>query len=98
MKKSIWKDEFVRAFDEMGRGDNFSFKGREALFEYLENYGISQKIDYLSIEGVSIEAREKLNKIQPVSLGQAVRVPGVNYTDVQAIMIYLKKNHSVKDQ
>ncbi len=67
-------------------------------FEYLENYGISQKIDYLSIEGVSIEAREKLNKIQPVSLGQAVRVPGVNYTDVQAIMIYLKKNHSVKDQ
>ena len=60
-------------------------------FKYLENYKINEKIDYQKIEGISIEAREKLNKIQPISLGQAVRVPGVNYTDAQAIMIYLKR-------
>ncbi|HOQ79840.1 MAG TPA: tRNA uridine-5-carboxymethylaminomethyl(34) synthesis enzyme MnmG [Candidatus Cloacimonadota bacterium] len=65
-------------------------------FAYLENFKISHEIDYLQIEGVAIEAREKLNKIQPVSLGQAVRVPGVNYTDAQAIMIYLKKNKKLE--
>ncbi len=64
-------------------------------FEYLENYSIKEKIDYLNIEGVSTEAREKLNRIQPVSLGQAVRVPGVNHTDIQAIMIHLKKNNLI---
>lgn len=64
-------------------------------FKYLENYKINEKIDYQKIEGISIEAREKLNKIQPISLGQAVRVPGVNYTDAQAIMIYLKKTNMI---
>jgi tRNA uridine 5-carboxymethylaminomethyl modification enzyme len=62
-------------------------------FELLENYSIISKIDYLNIEGVAIEAREKLNKIQPLSLGQALRIPGVNHTDIQAVMIYLKKNN-----
>ena len=49
----------------------------------------------IKIEGISIEAREKFNKIQPISLGQAVRVPGVNYTDAQAIMIYLKNEYDL---
>jgi len=38
MKKSVYKNEFVDAFKEMNREENFSYEGREALFDYLEEY------------------------------------------------------------
>ena len=52
---------------------------------------LPEDIDYMSIEGLRIEAREKLTKIRPLNLGQAERIPGVNPADIAVLMIYLKK-------
>ncbi|MEI6296193.1 MAG: hypothetical protein WCO84_00925 [bacterium] len=45
MKKTISQDEFVQAFDDYGRGDNFSIQGRIELFDYLEGYEDSTGVD-----------------------------------------------------
>ena len=45
----------------------------------------------LGIQGLRLEARQKLDKIRPLNLGQASRVSGVSPADVTALMIYLEK-------
>ncbi len=61
-------------------------------FEKMEHSKIPRDIDYMKIESIAYEAREKLNKIKPTSLGQASRIPGVNHIDVTSLLVYLKKN------
>ena len=46
-------------------------------------------INYMKIEGLRLEAREKLNAIRPLNLGQASRISGVNPADVSVLMVYL---------
>ena len=48
-------------------------------------------MDYLGIQGLRLEARQKLDKIRPLNLGQASRVSGVSPADVTALMIYLER-------
>ena len=48
--------------------------------------------DYDKVDNLSLEARQKLNKIKPLTLGQASRVSGINPSDLQVIAIYIKKN------
>lgn len=60
-------------------------------FEQFEKMQLSEEIDYDAIKTISIEAREKLKKIKPVSIGQASRISGVNFTDITALLIYLRK-------
>ena len=57
----------------------------------LEDRLLPQDIDYLSIEGLRLEARQKLDKIRPLSLGQASRISGVSPADIAVLMVYLKK-------
>ena len=57
----------------------------------MENHLIPQDIDYSGIQGLRIEARQKLNAIRPRNLGQATRISGVSPADAAALMIYLKK-------
>ena len=47
--------------------------------------------DYLSIDALRLEAREKLQARQPLSLGQASRIPGVNPADIAVLMVWLKR-------
>ncbi|MDY6915402.1 MAG: tRNA uridine-5-carboxymethylaminomethyl(34) synthesis enzyme MnmG [Candidatus Cloacimonadota bacterium] len=61
-------------------------------FRKMEDKKLSTDLDYMNIDSIAYEAREKLNKIKPESLGQAARIPGVNHTDITALMVYLKKN------
>ena len=60
----------------------------------LEARVLPQDIDYLSIHGLRMEARQKLQDIRPHNLGQASRVSGVSPADVAVLMIYLKQAES----
>ena len=48
-------------------------------------------IDYLAIDGLRLEARQKLDKVRPANLGQAGRISGVNPADIAVLMVYLAK-------
>ena len=55
----------------------------------LEDRPLPPEIDYLSIQGLRLEARQKLDKIRPLNLGQASRVSGVSPADVTALLLFL---------
>ena len=57
----------------------------------LEEKLLPEDINYLEIKGLRIEARQKLDKIRPKSLGQAGRISGVSPADIAVLMVYLKK-------
>ena len=61
----------------------------------LEELKIPSDIDYIHMDGIRLEAREKLNKVRPLTVGQASRVSGVNPADVSALILNIKKllNH-----
>ena len=59
----------------------------------LDNQMIPEDIDYSKIHNLASEAKQKLNDVRPTSLGQALRISGVNPTDISLIMIYLKKEY-----
>ena len=57
----------------------------------LEEKTLPENIDYLSMSGLRIEARQKLDKIRPKNLGQAGRISGVSPADIAVLMVYLGK-------
>ena len=57
----------------------------------LENSSLPADIDYRLIKGLRLEAAEKLNKIKPLSIGQAARISGVTPADVNVLIVNLKK-------
>lgn len=57
----------------------------------LEERKLPADLDYLSIDGLRLEARQKLDKIRPENLGQAGRISGVNPADIAVLMVYLSK-------
>ena len=59
-------------------------------FRRLENTPLPADADYLSMSGLRIEARQKLDRSRPRSLGQASRIPGVSPGDITVLMIWLK--------
>ena len=56
----------------------------------LETISLPTDLDYSTLNGLRLEARQKLNNIKPVTLGQAKRIDGVSPADINVIMIYLK--------
>lgn len=60
-------------------------------FKKLENYKIPKDIDYFSMHGISHEGKERFSEVQPISLGQAKRIPGITPSDITALMINIEK-------
>ena len=60
-------------------------------FRKLEDRKLSQDIQYSKIEGLRIEAWQKLDQIKPESLGQASRISGVSPADINVLLVYLEK-------
>lgn len=67
-------------------------------FKKLESKMIPENIDYLHMDGLRIEARQKLDKIRPRSLGQASRISGVSPADIAVLMIFLKTTKQSKEE
>ena len=100
MKESIPKlDEFLEVYDneEIAQSEiqmkykTYIEKEREFVEKVarLENIIIPERVDYEGIASLSNEAREKLKKIRPGSIGQATRISGVSPADVSILLVHL---------
>lgn len=58
----------------------------------MEGHRLTPDIPYMQLDALRIEARQKLAKHQPISLGQASRIPGVSPADIAVLTVWLKKN------
>ncbi len=58
----------------------------------FDNYKLDNNIDYLHMDGLALEARQKLDRIRPLTIGQASRISGVNPSDISILILNLKKN------
>ena len=58
--------------------------------EKMEARALPQDIDYTQVKGLRIEAQQKLNKVKPITLGQASRISGVSPADISVLLIYLE--------
>ena len=59
-----------------------------------EEKQIPDNIDYSKVTNLASEARQKLDKVRPTSIGQALRISGVNPADISILMVYLRKNYN----
>ena len=59
----------------------------------LDLIKLSQDIDYDKVDNLSLEARQKLNKIKPSNIGEASRISGINPSDIQVLAMYVKKEN-----
>ncbi len=61
-------------------------------FRKLENKKLRKDFDYTAVQGLRLEARQKLNQIKPESVGQASRISGVSPADISVLLIYLEQS------
>ncbi len=59
----------------------------------LENKKIPADINYENVRNIATEAKQKLEKIRPITIGQATRISGVNPADISMLLVYLKKEY-----
>ena len=62
-------------------------------FSKFEDYKLPEDIDYLNMNGLALEARQKLDKIRPSTIGQAGRISGINPTDISVLILNLKRTN-----
>jgi tRNA uridine 5-carboxymethylaminomethyl modification enzyme len=60
-------------------------------FKTLEDKGIPETFDFSTVPSLRLEARQKLGKIRPATIGQAARISGVSPADISILMVYLKR-------
>ena len=68
----------------------YSKRGYIEKTKKIETIELPKDLDYTQLNGLRLEARQKLNTIKPLTLGQAKRIDGVSPADINVIMIYLK--------
>lgn len=93
----IWQDISKEALEQVEINCKYSgyIERQQSLIEQakkLENKLLPDDIDYMKMDGLRIEARQKLNKIRPLNLGQASRISGVSPADIQILIVYLAQH------
>ena len=73
-----------------------SYKEAEKMLK-LEKKQIPEDIDYDKIRNIASEARQKLKEVRPTTIAQAIRISGVNPSDISILSVYLKKEYSKND-
>jgi len=99
----IWPKELKKIQEKnkkqiyiMASYDSYLKKQKQdiAIFKKDENIKIPQNIDYNQIKSLSAEAKEKLSKAQPKTIGLAKRISGITPASMMAVMVYLKKQNN----
>ncbi|MGN0819569.1 MAG: tRNA uridine-5-carboxymethylaminomethyl(34) synthesis enzyme MnmG [Christensenellaceae bacterium] len=87
------KYDIIETLETSVRYEGYLKKGLDQIekSKKMEEKSLPENIDYLKIEGLRLEAREKLNLIRPLNLGQASRISGVNPADIAVLLVYLRK-------
>ncbi len=85
------RDEIIEAAEIKIKYEGYIVREREQAekMERLENIRIKGKFDYNSLQSLSTEARQKLTQIQPETLAQASRIPGVSPSDINVLLVLL---------
>ncbi|MGM9873813.1 MAG: tRNA uridine-5-carboxymethylaminomethyl(34) synthesis enzyme MnmG [Bacilli bacterium] len=88
-------DEEIEEIEIMVKYEGYISKQEKDALNMLklEKLKLSKDIDYLSLDGLALEARSKLNEIKPSTIGQASRISGVNPSDISNLIFYVKKGH-----
>ena len=63
-------------------------------FRAMESTPLPQDLDYMTLDGLRIEARQKLNAMRPENIGQASRISGVSPADIGVLLVFLKRGAS----
>lgn len=85
------KKDVVKTAETTVKYEGYISKSRAQIerAKKLEEKKLPADIDYASIQGLRLEAREKLERVRPLTLGQAGRISGVNPADITVLMVYL---------
>ncbi|MBE5938320.1 MAG: tRNA uridine-5-carboxymethylaminomethyl(34) synthesis enzyme MnmG [Lachnospiraceae bacterium] len=91
-KCDILSDDIIEQIDNFFKYEGYIEKQNRQIeqFKKLENKLIPEDIDYSSVGSLRLEAIQKLEKIRPISIGQASRISGVSPADISVLLIYLK--------
>ncbi len=89
----VLDDEISEQIELKAHYDGYIAKQLEQVerFKQLEDILLDKDIDYKSIQGLRIEAQQKLNAHKPYNIGQASRISGVSPADISVLLVYIKK-------
>jgi len=90
-QNNLLKDDIIEETELMIKYESYIGKEQELVDKQanLENHLLSGEIEYNKIVSLSHEAREKLSKIRPHTIGQASRISGVSPADISVLIVYL---------
>jgi tRNA uridine 5-carboxymethylaminomethyl modification enzyme len=98
-KNLTYVEDFLNAYDDesilqaevLMKYEGYLEKEKQVVdkMNRLEDVGIKDDFDFRSIQSISIEAREKLSKQRPKTLGQASRISGISPADISVLMVHL---------
>ena len=94
--KSYYSKEVLEQVEIQIKYEGYIQKIEREAAKMLKNESkqIPVDIDYSKVKNLASEARQKLSTIRPTSIGQAMRISGVNPSDISILMIYLRKNYN----
>jgi tRNA uridine 5-carboxymethylaminomethyl modification enzyme len=90
-ENGLLQTEIIEETELQIKYESYIHKEQELVDKHanLENYALTADFDYAKLTSLSHEAREKLNKIKPRTIGQATRISGVSPADISVLIVYL---------